>query len=356
MKPAQKKFLYDLLEAVSPSGFESEALKVVKSYASSFADDVKVDVHGNIIACLNPKGAMRLMLAGHIDEIGMIVTHIDDEGFIYFAGVGGHDELLAAGMRVRVFGAKGVVKGVVGKKPIHLMSGDERNKAPQFKDLWVDIGVSKKKEAEKLVAVGDIIIYDAGVQELKGSRIAARGLDDRIGTYTVIETLRLLSEKKSSLNDVAVFAVGTVQEEIGMRGARTSAFGIDPHVGIAVDVGFATDFPGPNKKEIGEAKLGKGPMLHRGPNINVVVEKILLDVAKKNKIPYQITAEPRATGTDANAIQVNRAGVAAGLVSIPNRYMHTPVEMVDLSDVENAAKLLAAFAGHISPKTSFIPV
>ncbi|MBN1809020.1 MAG: M42 family metallopeptidase [Planctomycetes bacterium] len=355
MNAAQKKFLYSLLEAASPSGFEGEALKVVKKHASAFADEINVDVHGNIIACVNPKGRLRLMLAGHIDEIGLIVTHIDDSGFIYFTGVGGHDQLLAAGMRVKIFGAQGPVMGVIGKKPIHLMSGDERNKAPMHKDMWIDIGVEKKKQAEKLVAVGDIAMFDVGVMEMQGKFVAARGMDDRIGTFTVMEALRMISRKRSALKDVAVYAVGTVQEEIGLRGARTSAFGIDPHVGIAVDVGFATDFPGIDKKEVGEARLGKGPMLHRGPNINVVVEKLLLEVARRHKIPYQVTAEPRATGTDANAIQVNRSGVAAGLVSIPNRYMHTPVEVVNLDDVENSAKLLAEFAFRITPRTSFIP-
>ncbi|HHN47194.1 MAG TPA: M42 family peptidase [Planctomycetes bacterium] len=355
MEKTARKFLYELLEAASPSGFEAAAVKVVKHYVSAFADEVRVDVHGNLIASVNPKGSLRLMLAGHVDEIGLMVTYIDDDGYVYFTGVGGHDQLLAAGMRVKIFGPGGPVTGVIGKKPIHLMPPEDRSKAPKHKDLWIDIGVSKKKEAEKLVAVGDVVIFDAGVAELKGARIAARGLDDRIGAFTVMETLKLISKKRSQLNDTAVYAVATVQEEIGLRGARTSAFGIDPHVGIAVDVGFATDFPTVDKKELGQAKLGSGPILHRGPNINVVVEKLLLETAKREKLPFQITAEPGATGTDANAIQVTRSGVAAGLVSIPNRYMHTPVEVVDLVDVDNAAKLLAAFALRISPRTSFIP-
>ena len=356
MDAMAKKFLHELLEAASPSGFEAEAQKIVKKYVADFADEVRVDVHGNLIACVNPKGKLRLMFSGHVDEIGLIVTYVDEDGYVYFAGVGGHDQLLAAGMRVKIFGPKGVVMGVIGKKPIHLMTAEERTKAPLHKEMWIDIGASKKKEADKLVAVGDIIIFDAGVLELQGKRIAARGLDDRIGTFVVMEALKTIAKNKSSLKNVAVYSVSSVQEEIGLRGARTSAFGIDPHVGIAVDVGFATDFPTVSKKELGEAKLGKGPMLHRGPNINVVVERILLETAKKAKIPYQITAEPSATGTDANAIQVTRSGVAAGLVSIPNRYMHTPVEMVDTADVDNAAKLLAAFAQRISPETSFIPV
>lgn len=356
MNRSQRTFLYSLLEAVSPSGFEQAAQKVTKNHVKSFADDVRVDVHGNLIATVNPKGNLRLMFAGHVDEIGFMITHIDDQGYLHFRGIGGHDQLLAAGMSVTVFGSKGPLPGVVGKKPIHLMSGDERNKAPKHKDLWIDVGAKDGKAAEKLASVGDIVAFKAGVIELQGNRIAARGLDDRIGVFVVMEALRLIAAKKKSLKDVAVYCVSTVQEELGLRGARTSAFGIDPHVGIAVDVGFASDFPTVDKKELGDVKLGKGPLLHRGPNINPVVEKLLSETAKKSKIPVQMSAEPGATGTDANAIQVTRAGVAAGLVSIPNRYMHTPVEVVDLGDVENAAKLLAAFALRVTAKTSFIPV
>lgn len=355
MNRSQRRFLYSLLEATSPSGFEQAAQKVVRDYVKGFADEVRSDVHGNLIASVNPKGRLRLMLAGHVDEIGLMVTHIDDDGYLYFRGIGGHDQLLAAGMTVTVHGPQGPVPGVIGKKPVHLMEGDERSKAPKHKDLWIDIGAADRKSAEKKASVGDVVIFRAGVVELEGTRIAARGLDDRIGVYVVMEALRLISSGKKKVGDVAVYSVSTVQEELGLRGARTSAFGIDPHVGVAVDVGFASDFPTVDKKEIGDVKLGKGPLLHRGPNINVVVEKMLSEAASGSQIPTQMSAEPRATGTDANAIQITRSGVAAGLVSIPNRYMHTPVEVVDLKDVENAAKLLAAFARRITPRTSFVP-
>lgn len=356
MQQKQREFLYSLLEAVSPSGFEQSAQKIVREYAKTFAEDVRTDVHGNVIALLNPNGRLRLMLAGHVDEIGLMITHVDEQGYLSFRGIGGHDQLLAAGMAVTVFGKKGPVSGVIGKKPTHLMREEDRKKPPEHREMWIDIGAKDGKEAGRLVAVGDIAVYRAGVLELQGSRLAARGLDDRIGVFVIMEALRLLKEAGKKLKDVAVFSVSTVQEELGLRGARTSAFGIDPHVGIAVDVGFAADFPTADKKEVGDVKLGKGPLLHRGANINPVVEKLLAETAKKEKIATQMSATPVATGTDANAIQISRTGVAAGLISIPNRYMHTPVEVVDLKDVENAARLLAAFALRISPDVSFTPL
>jgi putative aminopeptidase FrvX len=345
-------FLKALLEQPSPSGFEQPVQSVWRRYMKPYADRIVTDVHGNTIAVLNPQGKPKVMLAGHCDEVGFMVNFINDEGFIYFSSIGGVDPGLVSARRVNIFTEKGIVYGVVGRKAIHMMDQEERKKVPEMHKLWIDIGARDKKEAQKLVSVGDPIIFDYGFQELRNGLAVGRGFDDRIGSFAVAETLRLLTGRKPK---AAVFAVSTVQEELGLRGARTSAFGIDPQVGIAVDVGNATDHPDADKQRAGEIRLGQGPVIVRGPNINPVVGKGLMAAARKGKIPYQTLGASRATGTDANAIQINRAGVAAGLVSVPNRYMHTPVEMISLDDLDNTSKILAAFIMTLDAKTDFTP-
>jgi len=352
MREESLSFLKELMDAPSPSGFEQPAQTVFRKYVAQFADEVRTDVHGNATAVLNGKGKLRVMLAGHCDEIGLMVNHIEDSGFIRFAAIGGMDQSLLPGLRVMIHSKKGPVLGVIGKKPIHLLKPEERKKVAEIKQLWIDIGVRNKADAKKVVELGDPITVSAGFEVLRGQLAVSRGFDDKIGTFVVAETVRLLSGKKIN---AAVFGVSTVQEEIGLRGAQTSAYGIDPHVGIAIDVGFASDFPGADKSEIGEASLGKGPILHRGANINPVLGEHLVKTAKSRKIPYQMQSAPRATGTDANAMQVTRAGVAAALVSIPNRYMHTSAEIVSLRDAENAARLLAAAIEKMSEKMDFTP-
>ncbi|MBI4712645.1 MAG: M20/M25/M40 family metallo-hydrolase, partial [Planctomycetes bacterium] len=249
---------------------------------------------------------------------------------------------------------KGKILCVVGKKAIHLMEEEERKSAgsPKMHSLWLDIGAKKKAEVEKMVDIGDPITFAVGFENLKNDFIVARGFDDKMGAFVVAEALRLISKKKPS---AAVYAVSTVQEEIGIRGARTSAYGISPDVGIAVDVTHSTDYPESNPKRTGEIRLGKGPAISRGPNINPMVFTKLVEAAKGGKIPYQVEAAPGATGTDANMIQLTKSGVAAGLVSVPNRYMHTPIEVISLTDLENAAKLFAAFTYKVTANTSFIP-
>ncbi|MFC1682747.1 M42 family metallopeptidase [Candidatus Zixiibacteriota bacterium] len=352
MKKASFDFLKGLLEQPSPSGFEQPVQKVWRRQMKRYADEVYTDVHGNAIAVLNPSGKPRVMLAGHCDEVGFMVNFINDEGFIYFAAIGGVDAGLVSARRVKIFTEKGVINGVVGRKAIHMMDQEERKKVPEMHKLWIDIGVKDKKEAEKLVSIGDPIIFNVGFEMLRNDLAVSRGFDDRIGSFAVAETLRLLAGKKPK---ASVYAVSTVQEELGMRGARTSAFGIDPDVGIAVDVGNASDFPGADKQKAGEMKLGMGPVIVKGANINPVVGKGLLAAARKSKIPFQTLGAPRATGTDANAMQLNRAGVAAGLVSVPNRYMHTPVEMISLNDLDNTSKLIATYIMGLTPKTDFTP-
>ncbi len=351
-------FLFELLETPSPSGFEQKIQKVVKKRVSRFADSIEVDVHGNLTAALNPTASPRIMLAGHCDQIGMMVTHIDDSGFVYFNQIGGLDPAVLPGCEVTIHSREGDVSGVIGHKPVHLLSPEERGKKVELKRLWIDIGAKNGEEARKQVFVGDPATYRLGALRLGKTMIAAAGCDDRVGLFVAMEAFRIVASKSRGKNKIStgLFAVSTVQEEIGLRGAKTSAFGIDPLVGIAIDVTHASDNPGADAKEIGTVKLGKGPTIARGPNINPVLEDLLVQTAKKSRIGYQPLSAPGATGTDANVMQLSRAGVATALIGIPNRYMHTPVEMVDLRDLEAAAKLIAETVMRIRPRMSFVPV
>lgn len=345
-------FLKALMQQASPSGFEVPAQKVVRSRMRDCADRVYTDVHGNVVGILNEKAKFKLMLAGHVDEIGLMIIHIDNHGFIYFAAIGGWDPVVAVGQRVWISSARGKVCGVIGRKPIHLMDQSDKSKEVKIVDLWIDIGAKDKKDALKAVAVGDSIVVRNDFIEMRNGLVSARAFDDRVGAWVVTEVLRKLSGKKLK---IAVYAVSTVQEEIGLRGGITSAYSIHPHAGIAVDVGFASDFPMSDPKKTGEVSLGAGAILHRGGNINPVLGKLLCEVARKKKIKYQMQAEPRATGTDANPIQLARGGCAAALVSVPNRYMHTPVEVVSLKDLDAIVALLAECALALTGNEDFIP-
>ena len=355
MSPESFEFLQTMLSTPSVSGFEQPVARVIRRRMEKFADKITTDLHGNTIVVLNPGASPRVMLAGHIDQIGLMVRHVTDEGFIYFAAVGGVDLAVLPGSKVTVHGAGGPVDGVIGRKPIHLMKTEERNGSKlETHDLWIDIGAKDKAAALEKVAVGDSVTYALGITRLGDDLVAGAGMDDKVGAFVVMEALRLCSERRANLK-CAVYAVATVQEEIGLRGAHTSAFGIDPTVGIAVDVTHATDNPGAEKKQVGDMALGKGPSISFGPNINPVVSRMLVEAATSHDRPYQPQAAPGATGTDANAMQLSRAGVAAGLIGLPNRYMHTQVEVVSLSDLENSAALIADMILKIGPETDFTP-
>lgn len=354
MRAESLQFLTDIVNVPSPSGFEEPAAKLFRAYTKKFADSVSTDVMGNVIACVNPKAKRRIMLAGHMDEIGFIIRYISDDGLLYFDRIGGHDAMVPIGQRVWVHTDKGSVPGVIGRKPVHMMEPEERKKAPDLADLWVDLGVKNKKEADKLVRIGDCVTYQLEFQKLQGDVAIARGFDNKMGAFIVADALRLFASAKKK-PDVGVYAVATVQEEVGLRGARTSAFGIGGDVGLAVDVGHATDYPTVDKKKVGDLKMGGGPSICRGSNNNRTVVKTLIDAAEKGKIPYQIKAVGGGTGTDANAMQISHSGMAVALVAVPIRYMHTPVEMLNLNDVENCAKLMAAFCLAVTEKTNFIP-
>jgi putative aminopeptidase FrvX len=350
MHPDRLAFLKNLLSTAGPSGDELAAARVWRAEARSFADTVWADVRGNSFAQLKGEGP-RVLLAGHIDEIGLMVSHIDDDGYLFFSAVGGWDPQVLVGQRVRLLGLSGEVPGVIGKKPIHLMKAADRDSASKIESLWIDIGVKSKAEATELLRVGSVGVIDSLPLELPNGRLVSRSLDNRIGAYTVLEALRLLSLDRPS---ASVVAVATTQEETSFAGATVAAYSFDPQIAIAVDVTFATDHPESDKRQYGDVKLGGGPVLSRGAANTPVVFSRLLDTAAEQKIPYSVQITPRYTGTDADAIHMIRGGVATGVVSIPNRYMHSPNEMVDLADVEHAAQLIAAFVRSIKAADEFV--
>jgi endoglucanase len=352
LEPSARDFLKRILATPSPSGYESAVQQVVRDYVAGFADQVTTDLHGNVIAARNPGTALRIMLAGHCDQIGLIVQHVDDDGFLYVQPIGGWDPEVLIGQRMTVWTSGGAVPGVIARKPIHLLTEEERKQVPKMKDLWLDIGANDEEDARQAVRIGDAVTVDLQYSELRNGKAAASAMDDKAGLWVVVEALRRIDAGKLRCS---VYAVSTVQEELGLRGARTSAFGIDPQVGVAVDVTHATDCPTVEKKEEGDVRLGRGPVIHRGPNMNSKVVERLLAAADAAGIAYQLAASARATGTDANAIQINRAGVAAGLISIPNRYMHSPVETISLDDIDRAADLLARFVEGFAPDAELTP-
>ncbi len=348
------KFFKELVEAPSPSGFEQPAQRVIRKALADVVDDVRTDVMGNVVAHIQgPEGAPRLMLAGHCDEIGFMIKYIDDQGYLFFAPIGGVDAHLVPGQRVSVHTTRGPIPGVVGKRPIHQIEAKDREKVIPFKNQFIDIGCSKKAEAARLVSIGDPVTFSVGVERLQGTRLTSRALDDKMGAFIVAQVLREV-RRQNNLS-VDLYGVSTVQEEVGLRGGTTSAYGVQPDIGIAVEVGFASDYPDADHKDLGEISLGKGPIIARGPNINPVLFDLLMATAEHEKIPCQIMGIPRATGTDANVMQLVGSGVATALISIPLRYMHTPVEVLDWSDLESAVKLLSSLCARITASHCFIP-
>jgi endoglucanase len=345
-------FLVELLKAKSPSGAEAQAQAVFDKFVRNHADEYANDALGCRLATLNPTGAPTVMFAGHMDELGLIITYVNKDGFIYFDTIGGQDKTIISGRRVIVQTANGSVKGVTGKRAIHLMEDADRKKVPEIHEIWIDIGAKSKAEALARISIGDVATYDHEFELIQGSIGTARAFDNKVGAYVVGEALIRLAKEKTRLSAKLV-SVATTQEEIGVRGAQISAFAVAPHVALAVDVGHATDHPDCDPRKYGETKLGGGPILCRGPNINPKVYERLVACAKKARIAVQYEADPRPTGTDARAIQMARGGVACGVVSIPLRYMHTPSEVCDLADVEDCVKLFVAFAKSIAKDESF---
>jgi endoglucanase len=327
MNKSSVKFFERLLGLPGPSGHEAGPARAWREEAETFADRVWADVAGNSFAAINADAQPRVMLAGHIDEIGLMINHVDDDGFLYFSTIGGWDPEIIVGQRVEILARDGTVPGLVGKKAIHLQEKEDRDRASKVKDLWIDIGAKDGKDARARVRVGDAAVLAVDVVRLPHDRIASRSIDNRMGAIVALEALRRLSKKRPQ---AAVVAVATAQEEIGHTGggAVVGAFGLDPQVAIVVDVTHATDYPGAEKKGHGDHRIGGGPVLSRGSAVNPVLFERLLQVAEAEKISYSIEAAPSRTSTDADSIVTARSGIATALVSVPNRYMHSPNEMV----------------------------
>lgn len=350
---ATPELLQQLLTSPGPSGQETRPAAVWREWCKPFAAEVDVDHMGSSWARVPGKaGGPSLAVVGHVDEIGVHVTHIDDDGFLRFGQVGGWDPMILVGQRVVLETLGGPVRGLIGRKAIHLLNEDERKKVPELKDLHIDIGAADGDEAKGRVRIGDVGVVDAQPLELPNDRIASRSLDNRVGCYVAARGAQIVAERGGSAGEFLALAV--VQEEVGLKGAGTSAYRHRPDVAIAIDVTHATDTPGTDANRTGEHKLGSGPVIERGTAIHPVVFELLYEAAEAESIPYTIASSARGTGTDADAIYISRAGIPTGLVSVPLRYMHSPVETISLLDLENTAKLIAAFALRLSAETSFV--
>lgn len=336
------QLLDKLLRVAAPSGHEEPAAAAWREEASFAA--LSADGLGSSIARIGD-GEPLLAVVGHIDEIGLVVTHIDEKGFLYFSPIGGWDPQILVGQRIAVRTRDGVVPGVVGRKPIHLLEPEQRKKVVELKGLHIDVGAADRDEAAALVRIGDPVTIAADPVRLAGDRLISRAMDNRLGAYVALEALRRCHERDSVSCSFA--AIAAVQEEIGLFGARTSAFEVRPDLAVAVDVTHATDAPGVEAKQIGEHPLGSGPAIGRGSTLSPKVFELLVETAEEAGIDHTIAASGRSTSTDADAIQISRSGIPTGLVSIPLRYMHSPVEMVDLGDVEATVELIAAFAARL---------
>ncbi len=351
MDESRVTFLRQLLDAPGPSGYEQAPARIWRAEAHSFADHVWGDVLGNSFARLTNEGAPKVVVEGHIDEIGFLITHVDEQGFLWFDTIGGWDDAVVVGQRIRIVGRDGDVLGVIGRKAAHLVRRDDK-KGVETRDLWIDIGASDRSDAKRRVAVGDPAVIDTGFIQLTDDLIVSRSLDNRVGAFVALEAVRLLSANRPLLD---VYAMAPTQEEISFAGAYTGTFQIAPVVAIAIDVTHATDYPEADKKSDGEVRLGGGPVLTRGASLNPVVFDGLRATGERLGLDCPVQGAARSSGTDADAMIRTGAGTATGLVSIPNRYMHSPNEVVSLSDLTNAAKLIAEFVRTITPESDFRP-
>jgi putative aminopeptidase FrvX len=342
-------FLTTLLSTPGPSGFEARVAKIYSIEASKFAE-VEKDHYGNVYASINAGASLRIMLSGHLDEIGLIVTHIDEGGFIWLSGIGGWQASILLGQRLRLLAKDGDLIGVIGTKPTHLIEADDRNKAPKLEDLWLDVGLNAEETKAK-VRVGDVAVVEQPVVEFGNGRIASKALDNRIGAFVVLEVLRVLKEKGCKHH---VITVGSVQEEIGLYGAKIAAFKLEPHAAIAVDVTFETSQPGSNVKKTGESIFGSGANLTISPMTNPVMNNGIQDIAKKENLALTTAAASNWSGTDADEIILARAGIPTAVLSVPVRHMHSPSEMVDLADIQTLVDLMVAYIMSLPKDASFI--
>jgi putative aminopeptidase FrvX len=342
--------LRSLLVAHGPSGYETAPAAAFRAAASSFSADITTDVMGSVVARVPGRGeGPSLAIVGHLDEIGLIVTHIDDKGFLYFIGVGGWDGQQLVGQRVAITTREGAVPGAIGRRPIHLLKEDERKKAADVNDLHIDIGARDGEEARRLVRVGDVAVIDVEPIELPNDRVASRALDNRLGSYIALEAARAVAEAGGAAGDV--MAVGVVQEEVGLNGARALAYSLAPDLAIVVDVTHETDAPGVDPKRLNAHPFGSGAVIERGTILHPRIYDLLVEAAEAESIPYTVMASAGRTGTDADAIHLTRGGIATGGIGMPLRYMHSAVEIIQLDDIAACVELIAAFALRLTGET-----
>jgi len=350
------QFLRRLLDAPGPSGYERIPAQIWREEAETFADEVTHDVLGNSYARVRARGdaedVPKVLLAGHIDEIGFVITHIDPEGFLWFAPLGGWDDQVVVGQRIRIAGREGDVVGVIGKKAAHLLQEEDRKKPTRLEDMWIDIGAHHHDDAVSRVEVGDAAVIDSHVLELMGEIVVSRSMDNRVGAFIALETARLIAAERCAVD---VFAIATTQEEISFGGAYTASFRTPSTVAIAIDLTHPTDYPGADKKRSNDVKLGGGPVLSRGATVNDGVFRGLRESARGQGIDTAVQAWGKSSGTDVDAMIHSGAGTATGIVSVPSRYIHSPNEMVHLRDLENAAKVIAGFIRTLTPESDFRP-
>lgn len=345
-------FLRRLLDTPGPSGFERAPARVWRGEAEGFADEVWGDLTGNSYARLIREGGPKVLIAGHIDEIGLQITHIDEQGFLWFNPIGGWDDQVVVGQRVRISGRDGDVPGVIGKKAAHLLKPEDRKKPSKLRDLWIDIGASDRADARRRVEVGDAAVIDAGFVQLTDDLCVSRSMDNRVGAFVALEATRRLAGDRPEAD---VYAVATAQEETSFSGAFTASFQIQPMVAIALDVTHTTDYPGADKQTNGEVRLGGGPVLSRGASCNPVVFEELRRIGLELGFDCPIQGVPKTSGTDADAMIRSGPGMATAVVSIPNRYMHSPNEMVSMTDLDATANLVAAFVRTVTAESDFRP-
>jgi putative aminopeptidase FrvX len=354
MEESRVDFLKRLVASPSPSGFEQPAQQVVREEVRQFADEVHTDVMGNVIAVLNPSGSPRVMLTAHCDELGFLIRYIDERGFLYFSPIGGFDPSTLPGERVYIHTPSGPLPGVLGRKPIHLLGGKERSQAPEIKEMWIDIGVANKAEAQELVPLGSVATRANVLERLRGDLVVSRGMDNKSSVLAIVEALRRLHEQRDQLK-AAVFLVASVQEEIGGHGAALAAYGIDPRIALTVDVTFASDHPSTSEVELGDVKLGGGPTITTGAFVSPRVFQLLTETARAGGMSYQLDLQASRTGTDNDSVRLARAGIATGLLNIPCRYMHTSSEVVSLKDIEETGELMARFVLALDEQTNLLP-
>jgi putative aminopeptidase FrvX len=352
LESASFDFLRRLVDTPGPSGYESAPARVWRDQAATFADEVTHDVLGNSYARLRSDGAPVVVIEGHIDEIGLLITHVDPEGYLWFDGIGGWDAQVLVGQRIRIAGSDGDVFGVIGRRASHILSPEDREKAVKLKDLWIDIGANDRAGALRRVSPGDPAVIHGDLLQITEDLCVSRSMDNRVGAFVALEALRLLTNDRPSLD---LYALAATQEEISFAGAYTSTFTLAPKVAIAIDVTHATDYPGADKKRDGEVRLGGGPVLTRGASLNPAVYLGLRAASRRLGLDLPVQGAAKSSGTDADAMIRTAAGTATGLVSIPNRYMHSPNEVISLTDLVDAARVIADFVRTITPESDFRP-